>query len=52
MIRPQRSVQQGEFWIARHELARGQASRFYDKLDETLAEMDFAAQVHGLCAPL
>ena len=52
MIRPQRSVQQGEFWIARHELARGQASRFYDKLDETLAEMDFAAQVHGPCAPL
>ena len=52
MIRPQRKVQQGEFWIARQDLARSQASRFYDKLDETLEEMDFAAKVHGLCAPL
>jgi transposase len=52
MIRPQRSVQQGEFWIARQELARAPASRFYDKLEETLQEMDFAGQVHRLCAPL
>jgi transposase len=52
MIRPQRSVQQGEFWIARHEVARAPASRFYDKLDETLEKMDFAAQVHNLCARL
>jgi transposase len=52
MIRPQRKVQQGEFWITRADLARVPASRFYDKLDETLAEMDFAAKVHGLSAPL
>jgi len=52
MIRPQRKVQQGEFWVARNDLARGQASRFYDKLDETLEEMEFALKVHGLCAPL
>jgi transposase len=52
MIRPQRKVQQGEFWVARNDLARAQASRFYDKLDETLEEMDFAAKVHGFCAPL
>jgi transposase len=52
MIRPQRKVQQEEFWIARHDLARGQASRFYDKLDETLEDMDFSAKVHALCAPL
>jgi transposase len=52
MIRPQRKIQQGEFWIARNELARAQASRFYDKLDETLGEMNFAAKVHQLCAPL
>ena len=52
MIRAQRKVQQGEFWIARNELARAQASRFYDKLDETLGEMNFTAKVHRLCAPL
>ena len=52
MIRPKRKVQQGEFWIARNNLARAQASRFYDKLDETLGEMDFAANVRDLCAPL
>lgn len=52
MIRQQREVQQGEFWIARNELARAQASRFYDKLEETLQEMNFTAKVHGLCAPL
>lgn len=52
MIRPQRKVQQGEFWIARNDLARAQASRFYDKLNETLEGMDFTAKVHGLCASL
>lgn len=52
MIRPQRKVQQGEFWIARNDLARARASRFYDKLEETLATMDFTAKVHGHCAPL
>ena len=52
MIRSQRKVEQGEFWIARKEVARGQASRFYEKLDETLAEMDFTRMVHSLCAPV
>jgi transposase len=52
MIRPQRKVRQGEFWIARNELAQGQASRFYDRLDETLGEMEFTAKVHAVCAPL
>jgi len=52
MIRPQRKIQQGEFWVARNDLARAQASRFYDKLDETLEEMGFATKVHHLCAPL
>src|SRR6202044_1946139 len=52
MIRPQRKVRQGEFWIARKDLAQGQASRFYDKLDETLEEMEFTAKVHAECAPL
>jgi transposase len=52
MIRPQRKVHQGEFWVARNDLARAQASRFYDKLDETLEEMEFAVKVRGFCAPL
>jgi len=52
MIRPKQKVQQGEFWIARNNLARAQASRFYDKLDQTLGEMDFAAKVRDLCTPL
>jgi transposase len=51
MIRPQRREQQVEFWIARNDLPRVQASRFYEKLDETLEGMEFAAKVHGLCAP-
>ena len=46
MIRPQRKARQDEFWIARKDLAQAQASRFYDKLDETLEEMEFAAKVH------
>jgi hypothetical protein len=52
MIRAQRKVEQGEFWIGRNDLARGPASRFYDKLQETFEGMDFTVQVHGLCAPL
>ena len=52
MIRPRRKVQQDEFWIPRSDLARVRASRFYDKLDETLEEMDFSGKVHCLCAPL
>jgi len=52
MIRPHRTAQQGEFWIARNDLPRVAASRFYDKLDETLASLDFTAGVHRLCAPL
>jgi transposase len=52
MIRPQRQVQQGEFWIARQDLARVQASRFYDKLGQTLEEIEFTKKVHRICAPL
>jgi transposase len=32
-------------------VARAQASRFYDKLDETLEAMEFTKKVHVLCAP-
>ena len=52
MIRSQRQVKQGEFWVARNDLARAQASRFYDKLQETLETLGFAAKVHARCAPV
>jgi transposase len=49
MIREQKPSDQREFWIARKDLPRAQARRFYDKLEETLKEMGFAGKVHGLC---
>jgi transposase len=52
MIRPQRIGGQAEFWIARNELARTQASKFYDKLAETLETMDFSQRVRVFCAPV
>lgn len=52
MIRSQRQVKQGEFWVARNDLPRAQASRFYEKLQETLDTLGFAAKVHALCGPL
>ena len=52
MIRPKRKVQQGEFWIAATTWHAAKPARFYDKLDQTLGEMDFAAKVRDLCAPL
>jgi transposase len=52
MIRSQRQVKQGEFWVARNDLARAQASRFYDKLQETLETLGFAAKVQARCAPV
>ena len=51
MIREQCEQGQGEFWITRNELPRIHASRFYDKLNDTLASMDFTTKVHHLCAP-
>lgn len=52
MIRAQRKIRQSEFWIARQDLAQAHASRFYDRLEETLEGMEFTAKVHRLCAPL
>ena len=50
MIRARASAAQEHFWIARKALPRAQASRFYDKLQETLKELGFTGKVHGLCA--
>ena len=52
MIRPQRIGGQAEFWIARDELVRTQASKFYDKLEVTLETMDFSRRVRVFCAPV
>ena len=49
MIRPQKIADQKDFWIARKDLPRVQATRFYDKLEETLEGLGFAGNVHGLC---
>jgi transposase len=42
---------QGDFWIERARVSKPKSQGFYSKLNEHLAEMDFARQVWGLCAP-
>ena len=52
MIRPKKSGKQAEFWIPRSNLPKPQASKFYDKLEDTLVAMGFAEKVRAFCAPL
>lgn len=40
-----------ELWIQPGELAKGPKDGFYAKLNAVLAAMDFAGQVHRICAP-
>jgi transposase len=42
-------AQQSEFWIAREEIAAPRAAGFYRKLEATLQELGFAAEVWKLC---
>ena len=42
---------QGEFWIESARVSKPKSQGFYSKLNEHLAEMDFARQVWVLCAP-
>ena len=42
---------QGEFWIESARVSKPKSQGFYSKLNEHLAEMDFARQVWALCAP-
>ena len=42
---------QGDFWIERARVSKPKSQGFYSKLNEHLAEMDFARQVWVLCAP-
>jgi len=48
--RKKASVQK-EFWVVADRLPKASPSRFYQLLDRTLAEMDFAGQVRAMCAP-
>lgn len=43
--------EQGEFWIERSRIAPPRTKGFYGKLNQTLAEMGFAARVWEECAP-
>ena len=40
-----------EFWIESARVSKPKSQGFYSKLNEHLAEMDFARQVFALCAP-
>ena len=42
---------QGEFWIESARVSKPKSQGFYSKLNEHLAERDFARQVWALCAP-
>jgi len=45
------TVAQQEFWIATQELPKSPKSTFYSKLEETLDDLGFEAQVRLICAP-
>lgn len=40
-----------DLWIQPGALAKGPKDSFYGKLNEVLAVMDFAGQIHRICAP-
>lgn len=42
---------QEQFWVETRALPAATPSRFYQKVDETLAQMDFAHEVWAICAP-
>ena len=46
-----RSGQQTPMWVAATDLSRSQGHRFYEKLNELLAEAGFDRRVEELCAP-
>jgi transposase len=52
MFKPRRKTQvQKEFWVVAERLPKASPSRFYDLLNRTLEEMEFAHQVWEICAP-
>ena len=42
---------QEELWLVKRELCPAPAQGFYQRVDQTLGQMDFAGQVRALCAP-
>ena len=46
-----RAGQQTPMWVAASELSRSEGHRFYEKLNELLAEAEFDRGVEQLCAP-
>jgi transposase len=46
-----RGGQQAPMWVATSELSRSEGHRFYEKLNELLAEAEFDRRVEQLCAP-
>ena len=52
MFKPRKKEQeQKEFWVMADRLPQASPSRFYELLNGTLEEMDFASEVRELCAP-
>jgi len=43
--------EQKEFWVVADRLPKASPSRFYELLNQTLEEMNFAGEVRALCAP-
>jgi transposase len=46
-----KASEQKEFWVVADRLPKASPSRFYQLLERTLEEMDFAGQVRAMCAP-
>jgi len=52
MFKPRKKRQeQKEFWVAADRLPKASPSRFYELLNGTLDELDFAGEVRAMCAP-
>ena len=52
MFKPRKKTQvQKEFWVTAERLPKANPSRFYELLNRTLEEMEFARQVWAMCAP-
>ena len=52
MFKPRsKKPEQKEFWVVADRLPKASASRFYELLNGTLEEMNFAQEVRALCAP-
>lgn len=49
-VEKQKEAQQ-EFWIAAQEIRKSPKSTFYSRLQETLNELGFEAEVRSICAP-